>query len=161
LPLGKHSFEYDGSGWLLEGKKVNLNDYGITLEEARVNVEGEDLGVVLKGDKISITYAEEARGFKITPQVATIRSQQSLLSTQYKEDEHIRIAFVVEQSAKDRIIWMYINGVASGALQYPTDDTFVQEDPGIITIGSSEAIVDIYNIRIYNNSLTNKQIVNN
>jgi hypothetical protein len=103
----------------------------------------------------------EARGFEVTPQVASIRSQQSFLSTQYKEDEHIRIAFVIEQTAKDRIIWMYINGVASGAMQYPSDDTFVQLDPGNIIIGSSDAIVDIYNIRIYNNSLDNKQIVNN
>lgn len=105
----------------------------------------------------------EARGFEITPQAASIRSQQSLLSTQYKEDEHIRIAFVVEPNTadKNRIIWMYINGVASGAMQYPSDDIFKQESPSYITIGSSEAIVDIYNIRIYNSALTNKQVVNN
>lgn len=160
---GKHLFTYDGSSWTLNGVKVNLNDYGITLSETLLNPEGEDLGTVLKGDRILVTFSMEARGFEITPQVASIRSQQSFLSTQYKEDEHIRIAFVVEPNTadKNRIIWMYINGIASGAMQYPTDDTFKQESPSYITIGSSEAIVDIYNIRVYNSALTNKQVVNN
>lgn len=160
---GKHLFVYDGSSWTLNNVKVNLNDYGISLSETLINVEGEDLGTVIKGDRILVTFSMEARGFEITPQIASIRSQQSLLSTQYKEDEHIRITFVVEPNTadKNRIIWMYINGVASGAMQYPTDDTFKQESPSCITIGSSEAIVDIYNIRIYNAALTNKQVVNN
>jgi hypothetical protein len=56
---------------------------------------------------------------------------------------------------------MYINGVASGAMQYPTGDDFAQKTPSYITIGSSEAIVDIYNIRVYNAALTNRQVVNN
>ena len=160
---GKHLFTYDGSSWTLNGAKINLNDYGITLTETLLNAEGEDIGTVIKGDRILVTFAMEARGFEVTPQVASIRSQQSFLSTQYKEDEHIRIAFVVEPNTadKNRIIWMYINGVASGAMQYPSDDIFKQESPSYITIGSSEAIVDIYNIRIYNSALTNKQIVNN
>ena len=66
-----------------------------------------------------------------------------------------------KRNTENRIIWMYINGVASGAMQYPADDTFEQKSPAYITIGSSEAIVDIYNIRIYNSALSNKQIVNN
>jgi hypothetical protein len=160
---GKHLFTYDGTSWTLNGNKVNLSDYGITLSETLLNVEGDDIGTVVKGDRILVNFSMEARGFEVTPQVASIRSQQSLLSTQYKEDEHIRIAFVVEPNTadKNRIIWMYINGVASGAMQYPSDDTFKQESPSYITIGSSEAIVDIYNIRIYNSALTNKQVVNN
>ena len=160
---GRHTFIYDGTSWTLNNTKINLDDYGIKLTETALNAEGDDLGAVIKGDRIIVTYSMEARGFKVTPQVASIRSQQSLLSTQYKEDEHIRIAFVVEPNTadKNRIIWMYINGVASGAMQYPLDDTFQQISPSYITIGSSEAIVDVYNIRVYNTALTNKQIVNN
>ena len=162
--LGKHIFSYNGTSWTLNDNIVNLNDYGITLKgERRINVEGVDKGSVIKGDRIVVNYSLEARGFEVTPQVASIRSQQSFLSTQYKEDEHIRIAFVIEPntSDKNRIIWMYINGVASGAMQYPADDTFKQEETSYITVGSSDATVDIYNIKIYNAALTNRQIVNN
>ncbi len=169
---GKYLFTYNGTSWthnvLDENNQtvtsvVNLSDYGITLTECLINAEGEDLGSVIAGDRILINFSMEARGFEITPQVASIRSQQSFLSTQYKEDEHVRISFVVEPSDADhnRIIWMYINGVASGAMQYPTGENFQQKSPNFITIGSSEAIVDIYNIRVYNMALTNRQVVNN
>jgi hypothetical protein len=56
---------------------------------------------------------------------------------------------------------MYVNGIASGAMQYPVDDNFRQLGPNIIELGSNDAIIDIYNIRIYDNSLTGKQVVNN
>jgi hypothetical protein len=56
---------------------------------------------------------------------------------------------------------MYINGIASGAMQYPVDDNFRQLDPDLIEIGSNDAVLDIYNIRVYNNNLNSKQIVNN
>ena len=163
LSVGKHLFTFNGESWTLNGNLVNLSDYGITLESTLLNVEGEDVGEVIKGDRILVTYSNENRGIKVTPQVASIRSQQSFLSTQYKEDEHVRITFVIEPNTADmhRIIWMYINGVASGAMQYPTGDDFAQKTPSYITIGSSEAIVDIYNIRVYNAALTNRQVVNN
>ena len=76
-------------------------------------------------------------------------------------DEHVRLSFVIEKNTENRIIWMYINGIASGAMQYPVDDNFRQLDSNIIEIGSNDAILDIYNIRVYDNSLTSKQIVNN
>lgn len=169
---GKYLFVFNGTSWTLESKDannqsvytvVNLKDYGITLTDALINAEGKDLGTVIQGDRILITFSMEARGFEITPQVASIRSQQSFLSTQYKEDEHVRVSFVVEPTNADtnKIIWMYINGVASGAMQYPNGDTFEQKQKSYITIGSSEATVDIYNIRVYNSALTNRQIVNN
>jgi hypothetical protein len=78
-----------------------LSDYGITLESTLLNVEGEDVGEVIKGDRILVTYSNENRGIKVTPQVASIRSQQSFLSTQYKEDEHVRITFVIEPNTAD------------------------------------------------------------
>lgn len=169
---GKYLFVFNGTSWTLESKDennhsiytvVNLSDYGINLTETLINADGKDVGTVIPGDRILITFSMEARGFEITPQVASIRSQQSYLSTQYKEDEHVRVSFVVEPATADmnRLIWMYINGVASGAMQYPNGDTFEQKQKNYITIGSSEATVDIYNIRIYNAALTNRQVVNN
>ena len=102
-----------------------------------------------------------ARGFYITPQIAVLRSQQSAISTQYKEDDHIHLAFVIESTTKNRIIWMYINGIASGAVQYPNSDVFSQIHPVNIILGSSDATLDIYNIRIYDQGLEGRQVVNN
>ena len=101
------------------------------------------------------------RGFYITPQLARMKSQQKEIQTQYKEDEHVRVSFVVEKNVETHLILMYLNGIMSGCVQYPLDDNFRQLEPVGISIGSNDATLDIYNIRIYDNNLNRKQIVNN
>ena len=101
------------------------------------------------------------RGFYITPQLAKMKSQQKEIQTQYKEDEHVRLTFVVEKNNETHLILMYLNGIMSGCVQYPLDDNFRQLEPVNISIGSNEATLDIYNIRIYDNNLNRKQVVGN
>ena len=101
------------------------------------------------------------RGLTVTPQRATLKSEQSEIYMQYKEDEHIRVAFVVEKRAENRLILTYINGIASGAVQYPTNDDFSQVSPVNITVGSDKCTLDLYCIRIYDNNLTRHQILDN
>lgn len=100
-------------------------------------------------------------GFKMTAQMAMLKSEQSEISTQYKEDEHIRVAFVVEKRTANRLLLIYLNGIMCGATQYPTDDDFSQANPVEISIGSNDCTIDLYNIRVYNNDLTRYQIVDN
>ena len=100
-------------------------------------------------------------GFKLTAQMAILKSEQSEISTQYKEDEHIRLAFVVEKRVENRLIYIYLNGIMCGVAQYPTDDDFTQASPVDVTIGSNDCTIDLYNIRIYNNDLTRYQILDN
>lgn len=49
----------------------------------------------------------------------------------------------------------------SGVTRYPSGDTFEQNPAADIILGSNDATLDIYQIRVYDNSLTRKQIVNN
>ena len=101
------------------------------------------------------------RGFYITPQLAKMKSQQKEIQTQYKEDEHVRLSFVVEKNVETHLILMYLNGIMSGCVQYPFDDNFRQLEPVGISIGSNDATLDIYNIRVYDNNLNRKQVVGN
>lgn len=116
---------------------------------------------VLNYDAVIMSCMNGGRGFSVTAQKALIRSEQSEISTQYKEDEHVRIAFVIEKSSETRFLYIYINGIASGVVQYPSDDDFQQASPVNITLGSSDCTIDVYNIRIYDNNLTRFQIVDN
>ena len=100
-------------------------------------------------------------GFRMTAQMAVLKSEQSEISTQYKEDEHIRVAFVVEKRTADRLLLIYLNGIMCGAAQYPTDDDFSQAQPVEISIGSNDCTIDLYNVRVYNNDLTQYQILDN
>ena len=116
---------------------------------------------VLDYDAEIITCYSGGRGFKITAQQLMLNSEQSSIGTRYKEDEHIRVSFVVEKKSENRLILCYVNGIMSGAIQYPEDDDFSQADPVGITIGSNDCTTDIYVIRAYDNSLTRYQILDN
>ena len=116
---------------------------------------------VLDYDATILSCMNGGRGLSVTAQKATLSSEQSQISTQYKEDEHNRIAFVIEKRTEHRLMSIYINGVESGCVQYPTDDDFSQASPVNISIGSSDCTIDLYNIRVYDNDLTSDQIVDN
>lgn len=116
---------------------------------------------VLNYDAALVSCWVGNRGFKLTSQFVTLKSESSEIVTQFKEDEHVRVSVVVEKSTENRLIYMYINGVMSGAVQYPAADDFSQPSPVNISIGSDDCTTDIYSIRVYDNNLTRYQIVNN
>lgn len=116
---------------------------------------------VLNYDAEVLSCYSGGRGFVITAQQLSINSEQSNMGTRYKENEHIRVSIVAEKRSEHRLLMCYINGILSGAIQYPDDDDFSQSAPVGITIGSNDCTTDIYNIRIYDNSLTRYQIVDN
>ena len=116
---------------------------------------------ILDYDAVLISCMSGNRGFQLTAQKATLKSEQSEISTQYKEDEHVRISFVAEKRTEHRLLYIFINGIMSGVVQYPDDDDFSQVNPVNITIGNNSCTTDIYCIRIYDNNLTRYQILNN
>ena len=116
---------------------------------------------VLDYDAVIFSCMSEGRGITLTAQKATLKAEQSEISTQYKEDEHIRISFVVEKRTENRLVYIYINGINSGAIQYPADEDFSQTTPVNITVGSSACTIDLYCIRVYDNDLTRYQVVSN
>lgn len=112
-------------------------------------------------DAVLVSCMSGDRGFQLTAQRALLKSEQSEISTQYKENEHVRISFVAEKRAEHRLLFIYINGIMSGVIQYPDDDDFSQGSPVGISIGTNNCTTDIYCIRIYDNDLTRYQILNN
>lgn len=116
---------------------------------------------VMDYDATILSCMSGGRGFSLTAQLARLASEQSEIAMQYKENEHVRISFVVEKRSQNRLIYIYVNGIASGVVQYPDSDDFAQSTPVGISIGSSDCTVDIYRIRIYDNNLSRSQILNN
>lgn len=168
-------FNYTSDGW------VNDDD-GITVlrvaGDARVTIPYQPFATDFRGTgkTIEIEFATRdvmnydatimscmsgGRGITLTAQLAELKSEQSTISMQYKEDEHVRLSFVVEKRSENRLIYIYVNGIMSGAIQYPTSDDFAQTTPVDISIGSNDCTMDIYCIRVYNNDLTRTQILNN
>ena len=58
-------------------------------------------------------------------------------------------------------MYVYLNGILSGATQYPENDNLQQQTPLYITVGSEYCCVDLYMIRSYNVALTMDEVKNN
>lgn len=107
------------------------------------------------------------RGIMITAQEAMLKSLQNTISRQYKENEHIRVSFVIQNdSSGHRLIFLYIDGIQSACVQYKSGDTgdnFAQPINSSvgISIGSKYCTTDIYCIRVYNTYLTRDAVLNN
>jgi hypothetical protein len=117
--------------------------------------------MVMDYDAVILSCLSGGRGLYMTAQKVQMNSEQSEISMQFKEDEHVRVAFVVEKRSENRLIYCYFNGIMSGTVQYPSDDDFSQTEPVDISIGSNDCTIDIYCIRVYDNDLTRHQILTN
>ena len=100
-------------------------------------------------------------GLELTPNTIMLTSEQSSMETKYKEDERVRVSFVIEKRANNRLMQIYINGIKSQSVQYPDNDGFMQAAPVGITANSGTATIDIYNIRVYSNNLKSQQLLDN
>lgn len=89
-------------------------------------------------------------GLEVTAQKAIFRSEQTSIETQFKEDERVRISFVIEKKAENRLIFVYINGEICGLIQYPEQDNFTQP----IRPGSRSAAVTVPQISLISVSMT-------
>lgn len=112
-------------------------------------------------DSVLIDCLSNGRGFSLTSNNAKLFSELTRIETKFKEDEKVRVSFVIEPTSENRLIYTYINGVLSGLIQYPNNDNFSQSNPVGITIGSNDATIDLYNIRVYNINLDHSDILTN
>ena len=133
----------------------DLRTYGKTIElEFTVrDVNNRDATV--------ISCMSGGLGFEVKADTAYIVSEQSRVFCNYKDEERVRLAFVVESKSEYRLLYIYLNGVLSDVIQYPTTDNFQQKEPVNISIGSSDCGVDLYVVRSYTTALPSHSIVTN
>ena len=134
------------------------NDFRSTGKTIEFEFETRD---VTDYDSVILSCMNAGIGLEVTAQKAIFRSEQTSIETQFKEDERVRISFVIEKKAENRLIFVYINGEICGLIQYPEQDNFTQPNPAGISIGSSDCTADIFNIRVYDNALKRYQLLDN
>lgn len=167
-------FNYKTNGWINENGSTVLRVSG----DARVAIPYRIFANDFRASGKTIEFEFETRdvidyyavvidclaggiGLQVTAQEALFKSEQTTVSTRFKEEERVRVSFVVEKKTDYRLIYIYINGVLSGVAQYPDDDNFQQAAPADIVIGSNDCTVDLFNIRVYDNNLTQYQLLDN
>ena len=147
-----------GDARLIIPLKLFKNDFRSTGKTIELEFATRD---ILNYDAVILSCWSGNRGLQMTAQRALLKSEQSAISTQYKEDERVRLAFVAQKRSDFRLLQVYINGILSGVIQYPDGDDFSQPDAVDITVGSNDCTIDLYTIRVYDNDLTRFQIVDN
>ena len=134
---------------------ITSTGYTIEVELATQNVSDYD--------SIIIESFSGDRGLLIKSQSAQMSSTGSSISAQFKEDEKVRLTFVVEQYTTKRLVTIYINGVSCGIQQYSENDNF-SHPSGLargLTIGAETCGIDIYFIRFYKLAFSATQQLNN
>ena len=162
-------------GWLTdtEGTPILriLPGGEVTITEKIFNQDRRENGLTIEAeiashnvrdyDSLIMTSLSNNRGFKIASQYAELISEQSSISMQFKEDEKVRVAFVIEPQNLNRLLYVYINGIMCGTIQYPVNDNFEQSPAANITIGAESSGIDIYRILVYEKGLNRNEILDN
>lgn len=112
-------------------------------------------------DSVVISCLSGGRGIKIASQYAQLNSEQSEISMQFVEDKRVRVSFVIEPKNLNRLIYVYVNGIGCGAIQYPEDDNFAQNPAAGITIGAESSGIDVYRILMYEKGLVATELTGN
>ena len=168
-------FNLTSDGWCLDEDGVTVMRVGgdarltipLKLFESDARTTGKTIELefatrdVRNYEAMLISCMDGGRGLEVTSQEALAASAQSYLGTQYKEEEHIRLSFVIEKRTGTKLMLCYLNGICSGTAAYPDDDDFMQSNAVEVSIGNSECTIDLYHIRVYDNDLTRHQILNN
>ena len=169
------NFNFKSDGWMLDSDGITAlrvsgsarlaipykpfaQDFRTTGKTIEIEFAARD---VLDYDAVILSCVNQGRGISMTAQSCILSSEQSSISMSFKEEEHVRVGFVIEKRSGFRRIYCYINGVMSGVVQYPDGDDFSQVIPADITIGSSYCTMDVYCIRIYDNDLSAQQMEEN
>lgn len=112
-------------------------------------------------EAVPISCMSGGIGFEVRPDTTILKSEMSEVFCNYKEEKRVKVTFVIESRNEYRLLSIYLNGVRSDAVQYPTTDNFQQSIPVNISIGSSDCGIDVYGIRSYTTALTSDSVVNN
>lgn len=169
------NMNWSSNGWIIDDNgdsclrlngdataEINFKPFSSDLREYGKTIELEyAVRDVNNRDAVVINCMSGNIGIQATADRAFLESEQSLIDCRYKDEEKIRIAFVIESKSEYRLMSIYLNGILSGSLQYPSNDNFQQANPVNITIGSPYCGIDIYTIRSYSTALTSIEETNN
>lgn len=120
---------------------------------------------VSNNDAVICSLLSGATGLLITASEASLTSASGAkVSTKYKSGENIRLTFVINRRAgviNKCLVFLYVNGILSGAANFPSNDNFIVSGNSLQIKSSAEASVELKALRFYNTALSSNQVLNN
>lgn len=107
---------------------------------------------------------EAGVGILITAtKVAMISADGVVIETEYKSEENVRVAFVINRAngvTNQRLSFIYAGGIISRGVNWAVNDSYTS-DALLSFCGTEGAEVSLKYIRIYDSALSSDQILNN
>lgn len=178
-------FDWSSNGWtgnslkLSNGAKATINykpfendikSTGLTVEmtikTSNINDRNAHVVSCIDNNKGLLITAENAsfktgQTVEYTNEEGEIVSREIKLGTNFTSDTWLKIALAIDTKDNNRLMHIYVNGNRTGADVYDTSFNFAQENPKNIVFDSSEADIEIRNIRIYNRAISDDEELDN
>ena len=177
-----HPFTFsDGFDWTRGG--FQLDDEGVTafviprgsyvtadcsLFSDNAKTNGKEIKLIFKSTNVRNYDAELLNcmsgnvGLKLQAQQATVGSEAETTTVPYCEGKKIEMDVNIQATSEKSLAYVCLKAVPSAEpVQYGSTDSWTQTAPKLLTIGSEDADVWIYRIKMYGNSLNRFEILDN
>lgn len=179
---GDYDAVFDGFTWVDDGWKRDADNnthlrligdskvtFGIKPFGVNILQEGMTFTVefatsdVVNTDAVIMSCFADGIGIEIKPNHIRLKSAQSEITADLDSSTKVSVSFVVQKSAENRLMLLFIDGIMSGVIQYASNENFTQiNSPGFVAhTGGRACILSVYAVRWYNNSLDFNQVFNN
>lgn len=132
-----------------------------------VRVNGADIKITYKVENSSDFDAEAITcwyggiGFKLRANDTILASEQTTLQMDTCEGYKTELDMSIEKRSDSRLMSFWEGGIRSRTKIYGASDSFSQQTPSGIVIGSDDCDVLVYGIRCYTRDLTSTEVVTN
>lgn len=130
-------------------------------------VDGKHIKLIYKSTMVRDTTAEiiscvsNGIGLSMTAEHATLSTELKNIVTPYCTDKKIEMDITIEAESEAMFSTVYLKGVPSRGMEYTESDRWAQSSPALLKIGSDEADVWIYRVKMYGNALTRREVLTN
>lgn len=163
----KNSFRTVGSSEYATINFQPFNNFDFTTGKT-IEIEFESEKVTDESDKLIIIGNQSGARIEITPDTATLydNSNTEIVHTNYKSNERLKLAFIINSIPEDAQLRTVESGLAyiinNGILERAASASGKSfNTAGTIKIGGSTSGVRVYNIRVYNYSISYTDAYNN
>lgn len=178
------NFNWKSNGWIADengdtclrvsgGAKATINMKPFSKEVFNINNNGLTIEIefairdINNRDTIVMSCYDGHRGFELTADKAFISSIGDKVSCNYKDEDRVKLAFTIDKKGvlasgynSPQFLCVYLDGIMSSVVKYSDDNPDFTNDNKIV-IGDMGCTFDLYRIRIYNKTLTPKELTNN
>ena len=163
-------FQTDDDGTAFVVKRGTYADFDTSFFRTFQPAQGKEIKIMFKSKNvrnydaalISDHPANGEPGIQVNAQNATLYSTRSSVTVPYIEDKLIEMDINIESSGENMIAAVWLKGVPSRFMTFDAETVWAQgSQSNKVRIGSQDADVWIYLIRMYSSSLTRSDILKN